>query len=207
MFEEYGDLPFIHWHHYERSRLAVYETRYGDVDGVAGRVRRNLVDLLPLPSKRLRCPWRATASKPSTSTSASSVVRMNTAGTGPWRNTFRDSLRGPRVNDRRSQAMTTRAGQRDIPEFLAVMNQGRRDLPHLRKARRATESQASRTESFSGSLLEDDSHCLRRIDQSTSLLSSASSRGVYAHRRSTENEIVFVMYASVPTDRRPSVTF
>ena len=99
----------------------------------------------------------------------------------------RDSLRGPRVNDCRSQATTTRAGQRGIPEFLAVINQARRNLPHLRKARRATEGQASRTERFSGSLLEDDSHCLRRIHQSISLGVGVRRReGVYAHRWSTE---------------------
>jgi predicted RecB family nuclease len=63
IFERYGDLPFVHWHHYEETKLAQYVTRYGDPDGVAARVARNLVDLhasarasiaLPLPSFSLK---------------------------------------------------------------------------------------------------------------------------------------------------------
>jgi predicted RecB family nuclease len=63
LFDTHGDLPFVHWHHYERSKLDMYIERHGDPDGVAARVRRNLVDLLvvtrqsvalPLPSYSLK---------------------------------------------------------------------------------------------------------------------------------------------------------
>jgi predicted RecB family nuclease len=63
IFEHYGDLPFVHWHHYERVRLDVYVQRYGDPNGIAARVRKNLLDLLritqdaitlPLPSYSLK---------------------------------------------------------------------------------------------------------------------------------------------------------
>lgn len=63
IFERYGDIPFIHWHHYERSRINAYVERFGDMDGIAARVQRNLLDLfritersviLPLPSYSLK---------------------------------------------------------------------------------------------------------------------------------------------------------
>ena len=102
----------------------------------------------------------------------------------------RDSLLWIGVNDRRSLAMTARACPQGIPEFLAALNQGRRDLSHRRQARRATKGQASWTERLFGGLLEDDCHRLRRIHEGN---------GVYAHRRSTEKRNPRVMYAGVPT--------
>ncbi len=48
IFEAYGDIPFIHWHHYETSKIRTYIERYGDVSGLAQRVLRNCVDLLPV---------------------------------------------------------------------------------------------------------------------------------------------------------------
>ena len=63
VFDRYGDLPFVHWHHYEETKLSQYVARYGDSSGVAARVTRNLVDLhaiaresiaLPLPSFSLK---------------------------------------------------------------------------------------------------------------------------------------------------------
>ena len=45
VFTKYGDIPFIHWDKYERNRLDAYVERFGDRDGLAARVRRNLVDL------------------------------------------------------------------------------------------------------------------------------------------------------------------
>ena len=48
IFDKYGDLPFVHWHHYERTKLDAYVKRYGDPDGIAARVRANLLDLLPI---------------------------------------------------------------------------------------------------------------------------------------------------------------
>ncbi len=48
IFAEYGDIPFVHWHHYEKTKIKTYIDRYGDIDGIADRVLSNLVDLLPI---------------------------------------------------------------------------------------------------------------------------------------------------------------
>lgn len=56
IFEQYGDLPFVHWHHYERVRLDMYVERFGDRDGIAARVHRNLLDLLPITQRALALP-------------------------------------------------------------------------------------------------------------------------------------------------------
>ena len=48
VFEAYGDIPFIHWHHYETTKIRAYLDRYGDETDVARRVLRNCVDLLPI---------------------------------------------------------------------------------------------------------------------------------------------------------------
>jgi len=63
IFDLYGDIPFVHWHSYEKKYLSKYIQRYGDVDGVAARVMSNLLDLftvtkesviLPVPSFSLK---------------------------------------------------------------------------------------------------------------------------------------------------------
>lgn len=63
IFNEYGDLPFIHWGSYEKSKLKLYIDRYGDPHNIAKRVLDNLVDLLriyrrvvclPIPSFSLK---------------------------------------------------------------------------------------------------------------------------------------------------------
>ncbi len=63
IFEQYGDIPFVHWHSYEKTYLSKYIQRYGDVYGTAGRVIANLLDLftvtkesiiLPVPSFSLK---------------------------------------------------------------------------------------------------------------------------------------------------------
>ena len=63
IFAEHGDVPFIHWAKYERARVDAYTARFGDPNGVAARVRRNLVDLqveteaalvMPIPSYSLK---------------------------------------------------------------------------------------------------------------------------------------------------------
>jgi predicted RecB family nuclease len=48
IFEAHGDIPFVHWHHYETTKVRAYLDRYGDDTGVAERVLRNCVDLLPI---------------------------------------------------------------------------------------------------------------------------------------------------------------
>ncbi len=52
-FDEYGDIPFVHWHNYEETKIKLYMERHGDVDGIAQRVLDNLVDLLPLTKKAI----------------------------------------------------------------------------------------------------------------------------------------------------------
>jgi predicted RecB family nuclease len=63
IFDEYGDVPFMHWANYEKTKVSTYIKRYGDVDGIADRVFANLVDLhtitknsvvLPQPSYSLK---------------------------------------------------------------------------------------------------------------------------------------------------------
>jgi predicted RecB family nuclease len=56
VFAEYGDVPFVHWHHYEKTHVKQYIGRYGDPDGVAARVLRNLVDLLPITKNAIALP-------------------------------------------------------------------------------------------------------------------------------------------------------
>lgn len=48
IFTKHGDIPFVHWHHYEKTKINTYIKRYGDLNGVAGRVLANLTDLLPI---------------------------------------------------------------------------------------------------------------------------------------------------------------
>jgi predicted RecB family nuclease len=56
IFAEYGDIPFVHWHHYEKTHVKQYIGRYGDPDGTAARVLRNLVDLLPITKNAIALP-------------------------------------------------------------------------------------------------------------------------------------------------------
>jgi len=48
IFRQYGDIPFVHWSAYERTQIGEYVKRFGDPNGVAGRVLGNLLDLLPI---------------------------------------------------------------------------------------------------------------------------------------------------------------
>lgn len=56
VFEIYGDIPFVHWHHYERVKLKLYVSRFGDRNGIAARVERNLLDLLPITQTSVALP-------------------------------------------------------------------------------------------------------------------------------------------------------
>lgn len=56
LFDQYGDMPLIHWHHYERVHIEQYVDRYGDPDGVAARVLANLLDLLPITKSAIALP-------------------------------------------------------------------------------------------------------------------------------------------------------
>jgi predicted RecB family nuclease len=56
VYAEYGDIPFFHWHHYDKTNLQRYMARHGDPDGTAARVARNLVNLLPITEEALVLP-------------------------------------------------------------------------------------------------------------------------------------------------------
>jgi predicted RecB family nuclease len=56
IFDEYGDIPFVHWHHYEKTHVKQYIDRYGDQDDIADRVLRNLLDLLPVTKNSVVLP-------------------------------------------------------------------------------------------------------------------------------------------------------
>ena len=56
IFKEYGDIPFIHYTHYETTKLHSYIKRYGDPNGVAARVLANCVDLYKIIKESLVLP-------------------------------------------------------------------------------------------------------------------------------------------------------
>jgi predicted RecB family nuclease len=56
IFAEYGDIPFVHWHHYERVHIEMYVQRYGDPAGIAARVLGNLLDLFPITKASVVLP-------------------------------------------------------------------------------------------------------------------------------------------------------
>jgi predicted RecB family nuclease len=56
IFRQFGDIPFVHWHHYERTHISEYIKRYGDPQGVAARVLKNLLDLLPIARESIVLP-------------------------------------------------------------------------------------------------------------------------------------------------------
>jgi predicted RecB family nuclease len=56
IFAEYGDIPFVHWAPYEKTHLGEYVERFGDRKGIAARVKRNLLDLLPITRESVALP-------------------------------------------------------------------------------------------------------------------------------------------------------
>jgi uncharacterized protein len=56
IFAEYGDIPFVHWAPYEKTHVRQYVERYGDPDGTAARVLRNLLDLLTVTKDAVALP-------------------------------------------------------------------------------------------------------------------------------------------------------
>lgn len=56
VFAAYGDLPLAHWSAYERGRVKTYIERYGDREGIAERVVRNLLDLLKVTKEAIILP-------------------------------------------------------------------------------------------------------------------------------------------------------
>jgi predicted RecB family nuclease len=56
IFQKYGDIPFIHWHHYETTKVKGYIDRYGDKKAIAQRILKNCVDLLIITRDSLVLP-------------------------------------------------------------------------------------------------------------------------------------------------------
>jgi predicted RecB family nuclease len=56
VFDTFGDIPFVHWASYEKTKLNLYIARYGDADGVADRVKTNLLDLLTVARNSIILP-------------------------------------------------------------------------------------------------------------------------------------------------------
>ncbi len=56
IFKSYGDIPFIHWHNYETTKVKSYIGRYGDRDGIAERVLKRCTNLLPITKKAVVLP-------------------------------------------------------------------------------------------------------------------------------------------------------
>ncbi len=56
IFDAYGDIPFVHWAHYETTKVKSYINRFGDVDDIGARVLRNCVDLLRITHDSLVLP-------------------------------------------------------------------------------------------------------------------------------------------------------
>jgi predicted RecB family nuclease len=56
IMEENGEVPFIHWHDYEKNKLLMYIHRYGDPEGTAARVLGACFDLLPVVRDSLALP-------------------------------------------------------------------------------------------------------------------------------------------------------
>jgi uncharacterized protein len=56
IMKEYGNIPFVHWSSYEKTKINLYIDRYGDRDGIAAAVLANLFDLLPVTQKAVALP-------------------------------------------------------------------------------------------------------------------------------------------------------
>jgi predicted RecB family nuclease len=56
IFENVGDIPFVHWAAYEKTYISKYSKRYGDPDGIAARVLTNLIDLFTITKASIALP-------------------------------------------------------------------------------------------------------------------------------------------------------
>lgn len=56
IFTGYGDVPMVHWSHYERTKLDACVDKFGDRDDIARRVRENLLDLHPIATMSIALP-------------------------------------------------------------------------------------------------------------------------------------------------------
>jgi predicted RecB family nuclease len=56
IFDDYGDIPFVHWAPHEKTQVAKYIKRHGDPNGIAARVLQNLSDLYSITKDALALP-------------------------------------------------------------------------------------------------------------------------------------------------------
>jgi predicted RecB family nuclease len=56
IFEQYGDISWVHWHHYEKINLDKYIERFGDRNNIAARVKNNLLDLFRVIKNSVALP-------------------------------------------------------------------------------------------------------------------------------------------------------
>ncbi len=56
IFKEYGDIPWMHWASYEKTKIKLYIERYDDKNGIGQRVLNNLFDLLPVIKNSVALP-------------------------------------------------------------------------------------------------------------------------------------------------------
>jgi predicted RecB family nuclease len=56
IFGEYGDVPFVHWAAYEKTKINAYISRYGDRNSTGEKVLDHLVDLLPAVKESVVLP-------------------------------------------------------------------------------------------------------------------------------------------------------
>ena len=56
LFDRFGDIPFVHWASYEKTKINLYIDRFGDRDNIAERVLENLLDLLPITRSSIALP-------------------------------------------------------------------------------------------------------------------------------------------------------
>src|SRR5207248_11354575 len=54
--DTYGNIPFVHWSHYEKTKLKQYVDRHGDFDGIAAAVEEKLFNLLPVAQASVMFP-------------------------------------------------------------------------------------------------------------------------------------------------------
>lgn len=56
IMKDYGNIPFVHWSPYEKTKVELYIDRHGDPDGIAAAVLENLFNLLPAVENAVMLP-------------------------------------------------------------------------------------------------------------------------------------------------------
>jgi predicted RecB family nuclease len=56
IISEHRAIPFVHWSHYEKTKINLYIKRHGDPDGTAATILQNLFDLLPVAQAAVVLP-------------------------------------------------------------------------------------------------------------------------------------------------------